>query len=293
MRSRRSPGSRGRNLGLVGADELQCHDRDVRGDADHADAVQRCCDRARDVGPMSVLTVVVDAVVVVAEVPAVDVVDVAVAVIVDPVGFATVAQFAGVRPRAFGEVGMGEVDAIIDERDDRRRVTGRDAERLAGVDVGIGRALRSGIAAALAQVLESPQLVPQRLAGRVRIKETSVVDAHAEDIRVGLKSREHVACLPGRGLEGDGPGIRQVLGVPGACRVHRRRARGGRRAARNVTIRLFGSSAVGRCHAGPTCRSLGVAEPGDAAWAGITTTTARMTAVATANGRYAERAGDI
>src|SRR4029079_13421978 len=116
--------------------------------------------RAGDMGSVSILAVVVDAVVVVTEVPAVDVVDVAVVVIVDAVGFATVAGFAGIRPGAVGEVGVGEVDAIIDQRDDRRRVTGRDAERLAGVDVGIGRAFRRGIAAPLAQVLEPPELVP-------------------------------------------------------------------------------------------------------------------------------------
>ena len=80
-------------------------------------------------------------VVVVAEVPAVDVVDVAVAVVVDAVGLATAARFAGVRPGAVGKVRVAEVDAVIDDRDDRRRVAGRDAERLAAVDVGIGRAL--------------------------------------------------------------------------------------------------------------------------------------------------------
>ena len=53
------------------------------------DAVQRRRDRAGDVGAVEVLVEVVDRVVVVAEVPAVDVVDVAVAVVVDAVGLAS------------------------------------------------------------------------------------------------------------------------------------------------------------------------------------------------------------
>ena len=48
-------------------------------------AVQRSRDRAGDMGPMAVGAGVVDGLVVVAEVPAVDVVDVPVAVVVDAV----------------------------------------------------------------------------------------------------------------------------------------------------------------------------------------------------------------
>ena len=75
-----------------------------------------------DVRAVAVVVEVVDGVVVVAEVPAVDVVDVAVAVVVDPVGLLAAARLARVRPRPRGEVRMAEVDAVVDDRDDRARV---------------------------------------------------------------------------------------------------------------------------------------------------------------------------
>ena len=59
-----------------------------------------------DVRAVEVVVEVVDGVVVVAEVPAVDVVDVAVAVVVDAVGLLAAARLAGVRPGLAGEVGM-------------------------------------------------------------------------------------------------------------------------------------------------------------------------------------------
>ena len=60
-----------------------------------------------DVRAVEVVVEVVDGVVVVAEVPAVDVVDVAVAVVVDAVGLLAAARFARVRPGAGGEVRDG------------------------------------------------------------------------------------------------------------------------------------------------------------------------------------------
>ena len=83
---------------------------------------------------------VVDGVVVVAEVPAVDVVDVAVVVVIDR-RWSPGAGLARVRPGAVGEVGMAEVDAVVDDRDDDRR-TRRcvDAQRLEAVDVDVGDA---------------------------------------------------------------------------------------------------------------------------------------------------------
>jgi hypothetical protein len=94
----------GRPLAVRG-DELERHDLDVPVHARDADSVvSPGADRPRDVRPVTV--VVGRVVVVVDEIPTMDVVDVAVAVVVDPVRGAARAGFAGVRPDVRGEVGM-------------------------------------------------------------------------------------------------------------------------------------------------------------------------------------------
>ena len=67
------------------------------------------------------------------EVPAVDVVDVAVAVVVDAVA----RDLAGVGPDAAGQVGVVQVDAGVEHGDDRRGAPRRDAPGLGGVDVHV------------------------------------------------------------------------------------------------------------------------------------------------------------
>ena len=76
-------------------DELDGHELDAGRDADHAGPVARRGDRPGHVRAVPVLPDVVDGVVVVAEVPAVDVVDEAVGVVIDAVGLLAVARFAG------------------------------------------------------------------------------------------------------------------------------------------------------------------------------------------------------
>src|SRR5215210_6115966 len=105
---------------------------------------------------------VLDRVVVVAEVPTMHVVDIAVAVVVDAVGLPTAAGFTRVRPRPRREIRMREIDAVVDDRHDGRRIAGRDADRLAGVDVDVGRPAgpRVALIDVLPRVLEAPELDP-------------------------------------------------------------------------------------------------------------------------------------
>jgi len=117
----------------------QRHDLAIGTDAADACAVVLLGrDDPRDVGAMGVLDPIARArvLVVIAEVPAVDVVDEAVAVVVDPVR----RGLARVGPQAVLQVGMLDVDARIEHRDH-----GRVVERLCGpglgtVDIGVRRA---------------------------------------------------------------------------------------------------------------------------------------------------------
>ena len=115
-------------------DELQRHDRHAGGDADDARPVQRRRDRPGDVRAVTVVAGIVDRRVVMAEVPAVDVVDVAVAVVVDAVA----GRLAGVGPLASREVRVAEIDTVVDHRDDDARLALLDAERLESVDIDVG-----------------------------------------------------------------------------------------------------------------------------------------------------------
>ena len=155
---------------VVALDELEGHDLDRRRDADDPGAVQGRGDRAGDMGPVEVVAEVVDRVVLVAEVPAVDVVDLPVRVVVEAVGLLAQAGFARVDPGPAGEVRVAEVDAVVDDRDDKARSPGRDPVRLERVDVGIGLAFgaREALEQALAGVMEPPQLLPVGLAASDR-----------------------------------------------------------------------------------------------------------------------------
>src|SRR5207248_2949489 len=100
------------------------------GDADTV--VPGSADRAGDVRPVSV--VVHRVVVVVREVPAAPVVDVAVVVVVDAVGAATAAVLARVDPDLRAQVGMRPVDSGVDHRHGHAGAAGRDVPRLRSVD---------------------------------------------------------------------------------------------------------------------------------------------------------------
>ncbi len=78
-----------------------------------------------------VAVVVVGVVVAVREVPAVDVVDVAVAVVVDPVA----GDLARIRPRVRRKVGMRVVEPRVHHRDDDRRIALDRVPSLVGLDV--------------------------------------------------------------------------------------------------------------------------------------------------------------
>src|SRR5262249_52726301 len=98
-----------------GGDELQWHQGDVPGDTGHAGGVvSRRADGAGHVRAMAV--VVVRIVVPVDEVPAVNVVDVPVAVVIDPVR----RDLAGIGPDIGGEIRVVGVHARVDHGHDDR-----------------------------------------------------------------------------------------------------------------------------------------------------------------------------
>ena len=136
----------GDGAAAVGVEELQGHDLHVPVDAGHADAV--VAHGADGAGHVRAVAVVVHRVaVVVDEVVAVDVVDEAVAVVVDAVA----GDLAGVGPDVGGQVGVGVIDAGVDDGDDDAAAAGGDVPGFRGVDVGVGRA------AGLAGVVQAPE----------------------------------------------------------------------------------------------------------------------------------------
>lgn len=173
----------------VGGDEFEGENFDVPGDAGDADGVvSDGGDGSGDVG--AVAMVVGGVVVVVGEVPAVDVVDESVVVVVEVV----VGDFAGIGENVGGKIGMGHVDARVDDGDDDVVGAGGEIPGAGGVDVGVGRA------AVLAGVFKTPL-----------IGKTDVVGRDRGDADLGV------------GLEGDKPlhffqdvvefGKRDLLGV--------------------------------------------------------------------------------
>ena len=92
----------------------------------------------------AVAVVVLRVVIVIDEIPATPIVDVAVAIVVETVGRAAGAHFATVQPHQraaaiiAAKLGVSEVDAAIDHSDDDIRIARRDGPGFGGVDVGIG-----------------------------------------------------------------------------------------------------------------------------------------------------------
>ena len=121
---------------VVFVDELEGHDLDARRDADDASAVQRRRDGPGDVGAVAVEAGVMERRVVVAEIPAVDVVDEVVVVVVDAVA----GDLARVGPGPAGQIGMAEVDAVVDDGHHDLGHAERDAQRLEPIDVDVGDA---------------------------------------------------------------------------------------------------------------------------------------------------------
>ena len=188
-----------RRARAAGREELQAHDLDVPVHARHADAV--VADAADGAGAVRAVVVVVHGVVVVVrEVPAVDVVDEAVGVIVDAVA----GDLARVRPGVGRQVGVRVVDAGVDDRDDHAGGTGEDVPRLDGVDVGVHRA--GGAApVSLAGVVHAPELAEHRVVrGLVGVED--IVRLRVLDVGVGLEGRHRlhdglVADLPVLGAD--------------------------------------------------------------------------------------------
>ena len=212
----------GRDGHVVGAavarvvDELERHDPDPRGDADDARAVERRRDGPRDMGPVEVLAGIGDGVVVVAEVPAVDVVDVAVAVVVLAI-VGIRAGFAGVGPRPIREVGMAEVDAVVDDRHDHVGVASFEPQGFEPIDVDVdGAGLDAFALDPLPAVVEAPELTESGLVGDVVEQLALVVVGDGEDPRVVVQlapSRRGRAALGDDDL-GPAVGARADRGQP-------------------------------------------------------------------------------
>ena len=130
-----------------GVEKLQRHDGDLPIDPHHADAVvAHRADRARHV---RAVTVVVHRVgIVVGKVPTQDVVNEAVAVVVDAVP----CHFARITPGVGSQIGVVVVHARVDDGDDHAAGAGGRVPCLGGIDVGIDDTAR------LSGVVEAPEL---------------------------------------------------------------------------------------------------------------------------------------
>ena len=141
---------------------------------------------------------IVDGGVVVGEVVAVDIVDVAVAVIVELVA----RDLAGVGPQVVAKVRVVHVDALVDHGHHRVGAAGGRVPRLRRVDVGVGRP------AGLAGVVEAIELVVGRVVGdRGRLQ---------PEVRLGV-GHQRRTLVPANGL-GDAQASRQAHDVHGAVR---------------------------------------------------------------------------
>jgi hypothetical protein len=123
--------------------------------------------------------------VVVEEVVAVDVVDEAVVVVINAVA----GDLAGVDPDVGGEVGMGVIDAGVDDGHDDVAAAGGAVPGLGCVDVGVERA------AALSGVVQAPQRAELRIVGDL-VDLEAVAGNGGHDAGAGAIGGE-------RGLDGD------------------------------------------------------------------------------------------
>ena len=156
----------------------QGHDPCARGDARDAEPVAGDRgNRARDVRPVAVP--VLRGRVLLDEVPAADVVDVAVAVVVEPVAGDLIRIAPGVR----GEIGVRERDAGVDHRHGHARAGG-DVPGLGRVDVRVGDARQPGDG--LTRVVEPPELAEARVV-RERVEAQTPIRLDIPHVRVQLQ----------------------------------------------------------------------------------------------------------
>gem|GEM_PF-6438033 len=162
----------------AGAQELGRDHRDVPVHADHAGAIARSTNGAGHVGAVVVVRPVVHGGIVVVEVPAVDVVHVAVAVVVDAVG----GNLPRVDPDVVGKIGVGDLHPGVDDA----HVHGRRPREPIGPGGG-------GIAAPLIRWARRRAVHAPESAGReVRVvrgggRAQEVVLLHAHHIGVALQ----------------------------------------------------------------------------------------------------------
>src|SRR5262245_65547448 len=130
-------------------------------------------DRARYVCAVAVL--ILRVVIVGEKVPAVHVVDKAVAVVVDAVA----GDLAGIRVDVGGQIRVSEVNAAVQNADYYRAAAGGDVPRLGRIDVGIGHAdlPEDG----LAGVVQAVQLAEARIVHEGRFRAEHEVGLHVLD----------------------------------------------------------------------------------------------------------------
>src|SRR5262245_41523900 len=125
----------GHRPGVIRSEPADRQDLHARRDADHADSViADGGDGARHVRAVPVL--ILRVVVVGEEIPAVDVVDEAVVVVVDAVA----GDLAGIRIDVGGQVRVSEINAAVQHADDHRAAAGGDVPGLGSIDVRVGNA---------------------------------------------------------------------------------------------------------------------------------------------------------
>ena len=186
------------------AQELERHDPDVPAHAHRAEpVVAHGADGARDV---RAVTDVVDRVgVVVHEVVAVVVVDVAVEIVVDPVA----RNLAGVGPHVRRQVGVRVVHAGIDDADDHVARSGGGRPRARSADVGARRAAR------LPHVVQRPHLGKQGVAREDR-RLPDEVGLDVDDVRIGAPARDRFVHAAGAEADALHPRRAERDGVGGA-----------------------------------------------------------------------------
>ena len=157
-------------------------------------------------------------VVAVHEVPAAPVVDVAVAVVVDPVRPAAGAVLALVDPDVLGKIRMRDVDTCVDDGDGDVRAARGDGPRFLRVDVRVRGAARP--VHLLARVVEAPLLREGRVVRNVGRMEDEV-RLRVGDARVLLEGTDRPARVR-RAYRDDGAvDLREALRRPGIdCAEH-------------------------------------------------------------------------
>jgi hypothetical protein len=137
------------------------------------------------------MAVVVEGVVVVVpEVPAAPVVDVAVAIVVEAVAATAGAVLAGIHPHVGREVGMGRVDAGVDDADHDVRKPRADVPGLRGVHVSVRKPRRT--VHGLARVLQAPELREEGIVRRPG-RAQEVVRLRVANTRIGVQACD---CRP-------------------------------------------------------------------------------------------------